>query len=179
MGPDFPPTLVRVGEFDPIEEADGDEIASAGFSFTSGAISLNQRADAKILSPINEPVFIPNHCVSIAQGGNLDLGPEDNADVRLRGGALAWARYATSPGLANPPSDTNEYATMEVVFHFLGVGMDCSNFTFTAINNFFPGQLFHGFRQRIVVGDTDVGVCLLYTSPSPRDQRGSRMPSSA
>ena len=25
----------------------------------------------------------------------------------------------------------------------------------------------------------DVQVCLLYTSPSPRDQRGSRMPSSA
>ena len=26
---------------------------------------------------------------------------------------------------------------------------------------------------------TVVGTCLLYTSPSPRDQRGSRMPSSA
>ena len=25
----------------------------------------------------------------------------------------------------------------------------------------------------------DAGTCLLYTSPSPRDQRGSRMPSSA
>ena len=25
----------------------------------------------------------------------------------------------------------------------------------------------------------DLWVCLLYTSPSPRDQRGSRMPSSA
>ena len=25
----------------------------------------------------------------------------------------------------------------------------------------------------------DIGACLLYTSPSPRDQRGSRMPSSA
>ena len=24
-----------------------------------------------------------------------------------------------------------------------------------------------------------LGICLLYTSPSPRDQRGSRMPSSA
>ena len=24
-----------------------------------------------------------------------------------------------------------------------------------------------------------IGACLLYTSPSPRDQRGSRMPSSA
>ena len=27
--------------------------------------------------------------------------------------------------------------------------------------------------------DNGVGNCLLYTSPSPRDQRGSRMPSSA
>ena len=27
--------------------------------------------------------------------------------------------------------------------------------------------------------DAEVTVCLLYTSPSPRDQRGSRMPSSA
>ena len=25
----------------------------------------------------------------------------------------------------------------------------------------------------------DIDACLLYTSPSPRDQRGSRMPSSA
>ena len=28
-------------------------------------------------------------------------------------------------------------------------------------------------------GDSMYIVCLLYTSPSPRDQRGSRMPSSA
>ena len=27
--------------------------------------------------------------------------------------------------------------------------------------------------------DRGIHVCLLYTSPSPRDQRGSRMPSSA
>ena len=27
--------------------------------------------------------------------------------------------------------------------------------------------------------DTEAHICLLYTSPSPRDQRGSRMPSSA
>ena len=30
-----------------------------------------------------------------------------------------------------------------------------------------------------MVTDRIYGVCLLYTSPSPRDQRGSRMPSSA
>ena len=28
-------------------------------------------------------------------------------------------------------------------------------------------------------GGMDIEACLLYTSPSPRDQRGSRMPSSA
>ena len=31
------------------------------------------------------------------------------------------------------------------------------------------------FRERAAAS----GLCLLYTSPSPRDQRGSRMPSSA
>ena len=30
-----------------------------------------------------------------------------------------------------------------------------------------------------VLSDTPADICLLYTSPSPRDQRGSRMPSSA
>ena len=30
-----------------------------------------------------------------------------------------------------------------------------------------------------IVREGNVKICLLYTSPSPRDQRGSRMPSSA
>ena len=47
------------------------------------------------------------------------------------------------------------------------------------------GVIFEGFGT-VVVGAVvvivvvgAVIVCLLYTSPSPRDQRGSRMPSSA
>ena len=36
-----------------------------------------------------------------------------------------------------------------------------------------------GARHLLVAGPEDHAVCLLYTSPSPRDQRGSRMPSSA
>ena len=32
---------------------------------------------------------------------------------------------------------------------------------------------------QLSAGDGDAHICLLYTSPSPRDQRGSRMPSSA
>ena len=37
------------------------------------------------------------------------------------------------------------------------------------------------FSALVVVGDGNghVGVCLLYTSPSPRDRTRSRMPSSA
>ena len=34
-------------------------------------------------------------------------------------------------------------------------------------------------REDIVRSEFKVKGCLLYTSPSPRDQRGSRMPSSA
>ena len=34
-------------------------------------------------------------------------------------------------------------------------------------------------RRADIVERDGVEICLLYTSPSPRDQRGSRMPSSA
>ena len=36
-----------------------------------------------------------------------------------------------------------------------------------------------GVRERCKVNRINEDGCLLYTSPSPRDQRGSRMPSSA
>ena len=39
--------------------------------------------------------------------------------------------------------------------------------------------LIHGLLTDIGSRDDDAEACLLYTSPSPRDQRGSRMPSSA
>ena len=42
--------------------------------------------------------------------------------------------------------------------------------TRAAICIYIAEMLANGFR---------IGTCLLYTSPSPRDQRGSRMPSSA
>ena len=38
----------------------------------------------------------------------------------------------------------------------------------------------HGKKIAIIENEFgDVGICLLYTSPSPRDKRQSRMPSSA
>ena len=38
--------------------------------------------------------------------------------------------------------------------------------------------LMHGYMNAEALKKT-IETCLLYTSPSPRDQRGSRMPSSA
>ena len=38
---------------------------------------------------------------------------------------------------------------------------------------------YQGREALTLVLTTVIRVCLLYTSPSPRDQRGSRMPSSA
>ena len=47
--------------------------------------------------------------------------------------------------------------------------------TYEEFKELFPTQT--SFPQ-MVVDEQSIG-CLLYTSPSPRDQRGSRMPSSA
>ena len=41
------------------------------------------------------------------------------------------------------------------------------------LRQYYPNQTVLSVKGR------DCGICLLYTSPSPRDQRGSRMPSSA
>ena len=49
----------------------------------------------------------------------------------------------------------------------------------TETGNVFTGNLVIKVEGGHQVGNARGGVCLLYTSPSPRDQRGSRMPSSA
>ena len=42
-----------------------------------------------------------------------------------------------------------------------------------------PEQFSIGLADAALLGPGGISPCLLYTSPSPRDQRGSRMPSSA
>ena len=43
-----------------------------------------------------------------------------------------------------------------------------------------PGEEFPPFCvERLMQRSIQAGICLLYTSPSPRDKRQSRMPSSA
>ena len=47
-------------------------------------------------------------------------------------------------------------------------------------NTLYPSRgLLYDRDGDLLVSNTTIYDCLLYTSPSPRDQRGSRMPSSA
>ena len=51
--------------------------------------------------------------------------------------------------------------------------IDCTQRDQLAVLDFEVDRIF------VFAGLTGTHTCLLYTSPSPRDQRGSRMPSSA
>ena len=57
------------------------------------------------------------------------------------------------------------------------IGENNQIFPFTAIGGEPQSISYAGEPTEVRIGDNN--VCLLYTSPSPRDQRGSRMPSSA
>ena len=62
-----------------------------------------------------------------------------------------------------------QIVTLSLVF-----GSYFLNLDYTGVDRFPPNLVFHFIGLLVLLT-----VCLLYTSPSPRDQRGSRMPSSA
>ena len=59
-----------------------------------------------------------------------------------------------------------------------GTGWKLSESTYTVCEWRKANAVHKWFVDHVQDGNDDCG-CLLYTSPSPRDQRGSRMPSSA
>ena len=90
----------------------------------------------------------------------------------LKPGMLAPADPVDRPVTARPPADGSPYDVRELLDNADGTGLfDKGSFTETLA----------GWGKTVVAGRAKLGgiPCLLYTSPSPRDQRGSRMPSSA
>ena len=65
-----------------------------------------------------------------------------------------------------------------IILHELGHFIPARLFK-TRVEKFFLFFDIKGALWQKKIGETVYGICLLYTSPSPRDQRGSRMPSSA
>ena len=66
---------------------------------------------------------------------------------------------------ADPQGSSLSWSTIREEVEFTVVGL--------------PKATLHKELESLASDYDDVVICLLYTSPSPRDQRGSRMPSSA
>ena len=74
---------------------------------------------------------------------------------------------------ALPEPDDDQFGRADGLF-------EDNPFTLTAANAVGANDVLSGAAGVEYVLESDVSNgCLLYTSPSPRDQRGSRMPSSA
>ena len=69
----------------------------------------------------------------------------------------------------------------DLVLHGLHISPDLDTITYTLADQVNPetGWGLAGETWQAMDSLERYGGCLLYTSPSPRDQRGSRMPSSA
>ena len=90
---------------------------------------------------------------------------------------VAIVGYAQHPILKNAGALNEVELIMPVVhqlFNDLGISQKDIDFTCSGSCDYLQGAAF-----AFVEGLSAIQTCLLYTSPSPRDQRGSRMPSSA
>ena len=59
------------------------------------------------------------------------------------------------------------------------VSIDLNNYRVICNKTGKRKSFYHKYLFNLIHRKYEGNICLLYTSPSPRDQRGSRMPSSA
>ena len=138
-------------------------------------------ASLAILSPgaapsIGKPVRNVDFCVCGTDGQPLETG--QSGELYIGGIGVAngyWKREElTAEKFVDSPLDDNQryYRTGDRV----RLNKD-GNYEF--IGRIDDQIKLRGYRIEPREISACLGTCLLYTSPSPRDQRGSRMPSSA
>ena len=97
----------------------------------------------------------------VADTGNQNTGSSNNVFVR---------------NIVNDTNDSGGRAVGLLQFDISAIGNDLVDRAVIQVN----GEVDQGNADFVVTHVFGIrGDCLLYTSPSPRDQRGSRMPSSA
>ena len=113
--------------------------------------------DVEIISPSNIPVhdYEPS-AADILKLGNSDLFFYHGLDLE--------------PWVDNTLEALGNDAPIAVMTHTMPTGQDTLDYESVLISN---------LCEVLTDGPFESTTCLLYTSPSPRDQRGSRMPSSA
>ena len=136
--------------------------------------------------------------VQIAQQVLTNMTADQRADLRRQHIGIVFQSFHLIPTLT---AVENVALPLEI-----GGQRNCRNTAMSMLDkvalthrgNHYPAQLSGGEQQRVAIAralvhepelivadeptgnlDENTGDCLLYTSPSPRDQRGSRMPSSA
>ena len=72
-----------------------------------------------------------------------------------------------------------ETGTFNVMLAFMGLGSTELIILAVVMMVLFGGAKLPSLMRNMGRSVNEFKTCLLYTSPSPRDQRGSRMPSSA
>ena len=107
-----------------------------------------------------------NSCASVAIGGTCTLSGTYIVQAADAGGNIVNLASAVSTEVPTPVTDS--------VTTPVDAAAPAIDLVKTLTNNADEDG-----SGSVSIGDTLTYTCLLYTSPSPRDQRGSRMPSSA
>ena len=116
-------------------------------------------------------------CLNFATGCNLGVQQHNvSGSQAYQSGQYAQAINQFQQALQANPRDSNAYYNLAASYYSLGK---------QSKNSQWLSQAEQLYRQSISLNDQNVdahrglSACLLYTSPSPRDKRQSRMPSSA
>ena len=133
-------------------DEDGSGSVSIGDTLTYTIVATNSGNVAQTNVEVIDPMLVNNSqtiCASVAVGATCTLTGDYVVTMTDAGGDVVNIASAESDEVTTPVTDT---VTTPVV-----AAVPALDIVKTLTNN----------------------ACLLYTSPSPRDQRGSRMPSSA
>ena len=119
-------------------------------------------------------ILIQRVCLTLAllvvANGQLNAAPKNESPEAARDTPNVILIYADDLGIGMLGSYGQKVVTTPNIDRLATEGMK--------FNNYYGGTFCAPSRWTLLTGMHD-GRCLLYTSPSPRDQRGSRMPSSA
>ena len=85
----------------------------------------------------------------------------------------------TMGGLPITPKNTGTSDDVVGWGHFTGSGGNVHAWVLSGVNTIYVGQGTYAADASNPGNNTNTNICLLYTSPSPRDFEASRMPSSA
>ena len=144
------------------------------------------RSGRRILEPTSLEIEPRGHIglVGASGSGKSTLGHALIDDLRAQGHSVAHVPQSPDEALDPLRSMTFHWREAEVALGLMPGDADQVGL-FKALRieggdlRKRPWGWSRGMQQRFVIAMALIGICLLYTSPSPRDRTRSRMPSSA